>query len=379
MSAQNILNQLSPEGVVQVNSLMDEGKYEDVRVLLGKFSKPDVTALIMEHVAKVKPINPTGSPGGPTPGFSTPTAPAGAADIESMLGGSSFENVIKASTTGGGAEEPKPKATVAVTDAEMHAMWGELNDFDVSILDPNVIEAFKYQGFNPDAVLKSLMKAKKTAKLSNADFLRDVTTLCALAAIKGSVTDKNIKKMTDAGKTRYDSLEKRYNITRGGGKGQPAEVITVARIAAAFPGKIIELLQSGKVPGRDFMGELKTHKLPGVVKHQALAACIPKDLPERSRDFLLDLVTAFSVDQTKTISKTKESLEDLIERQKQFTMVSHNGFYPPEEVRKRIFRGFTWSDILPAITPTATHIKNKWNDFHNVTQQQFMEDLNKMT
>jgi len=192
------------------------------------------------------------------------------------------------------------------------------------------------------------------------------------------MTEKNIKKMSDAGKAQYDVLEKRYNITRGGGKGQAADVITVARVAAAFPGKVIELLQTNKVPGRDFQGDFKTNRLPGVVKHQALAACVPKDLAERSRDFLLDIVTAFSVDQTKTISKTKDSLEDLIDRQKQFTNVSHGGSYPPEEVRKRIIKSFNWNDIFPEIAPVAVTIKSKWNDFHSITQQQFVEDINKL-
>lgn len=374
MSSSKIRETLTTEDSNTLTGLLAQGDFKLVRTFLSEFDKPDVDALINEHIAKGK--KPAAKV--PATGSAAKGPPSGADDIKSFIGtDASYENVDPVESDKHEAKVPNP--AIDVSEKDMLDMWKLIDEHDVTLLDPEVVEAFKYQGFNPDAILKSLMKSKKTAKIDNSEFLRDITTLCALAVIKGSITDKNIKKMSDKGKTQYDLLEKRYGITRGGGRGKPAEVVTVARIAAAFPGKVVQLLQTQKVPGRDFVGEFQTHKLPGVLKHQALAACVPKDLAERSREFLLDLITVFSVDQTRTISRTKDSAMDLIDRQKQFTNVSHGGAYPPEPMRKMIIKGFNWNDIFILINPVATHVKGKWNDFHMVTQQQFMEDINKLS
>jgi hypothetical protein len=372
MSSQNIYAGLSTEDANTLHGILSTSDYKMVRTFLSKLPRPDVEALIQEHQGKGKlPVRDVPRP-------AEPTLPAGAEDIRSMVGTeSSYAILDPVESDKHQSKIPDPK--IEITETEIRNMWNLIDQYDVTVLSADVIEAFKYQGFNPDMILKSLMKSKKVARISNDEFLNDVTTMCALAVIKGSVTDKNIKKMSDKGKAQYDILEKRYNITRGGGRGKPAEVVTVARIAAAFPGKVIQLLQTQQVPGRDFVGEFHTHKLPGVLKHQALAACIPKDFAERSKQFLLDLVTVFSVDQTKTISKTKDSTADLVERQRQFTNVSHGGLYPPENQRKMIIRMFNWNELFSQINPVATHVKGKWNDFTLVTQQQFMEDITSLT
>lgn len=372
MSSANVYNLITAADSELLKGLLQSEDYKSVRKFLENVPNEDVEALIREE--KTRNTQPAT---GPAP-LNIPSPPAGAGEIQAMVSppGSSFVSIAPVESDKHAPKVPDP--TIDVSEQELRSMWDMVDNADVTMISPDVIEAFKYQGFNPDAVLKSLMKSKKSAKISNPDFLKDITTLCALAVIKGSITDKNIKKMSDKGKSQYDLLEKRYNIVRGGGKGKPAEVVTVARIAAAFPGKVVQLLQTKQVPGRDFIGEFHTHKLPGVLKHQALAACIPKDFAERSKDFLLDLITVFSVDQTRTISRTKEGSAELIERQKQFTNVSHGGAYPPENQRKMIIKIFQWNEIFPLITPVATHVKGKWNDFHLVTQQEFLEDIKRL-
>jgi hypothetical protein len=263
----------------------------------------------------------------------------------------------------------------SVSENEMSAMWKQIDALDVTLISDEVIASFQYQGFNPDAILKSLLSSKKKNGINNKQFLSDVSTLCAITIIKGSITDTNLKKMSEQGRIKYGELETRYGISRGGGRNRPAEVITVARIAATFPGKIIELLQSGKIPGRVFVSDLQTHKLPSALRHQALAACIPQTLKERSKNFLLDLVTAFSVDQTRVISKDKSDIAAQIDRQHQFTLTSHSGPYPSEDVRKKIFTKFNWQSHFDLITPVATHIKTKWPAFNLVNQTEFLQDL----
>jgi hypothetical protein len=389
MSSQNIWAGLNESHTKHLTNLLNGGDEAAVRDYLNKFDKADVDALLADHISTPKPktsssFSPKGkapaTPGPSTlPKVDTTGAPAGLADVASAFGttpGSSFVEVPVVEADKHEAKVPDPQ--VEITEKEIHSMWKSIDEYDVTLLDPEVVEAFKYQGFDPSAVLKSLMRSKKANKITQKDFLNDINTLCALAIIKGSITDKNIQKMSDKGKSIYDALEKKYSITRGGGKGKPAEVVTVARIAAAFPGKVIQLLQCRKVPGRDFVGEFQTHKLPGVIKHQALAACIPQSLPDKSKQFLLDLVTAYSVDQTKTISKTKGDTNELLERQRQFTNVSHNGMFPPEEMRKQIIKQYNWNELFDSINPVAVHIKGKWTDFSQMTKDDFLADIKKI-
>jgi hypothetical protein len=271
-------------------------------------------------------------------------------------------------------------SAIDVSEQELREMWidvDEINFLDIEDLE-EIVKTFEYQGFNPDAILKSMIKRMKIAKLTKPQFLKDVSILCALAIIKGSITDRNITKMSDKGKMTYEDLEKRYGISRGGGKGKAAEVVTVARIAAAFPGTVLRLIQEGKVPSRTFVSDFRTHKLPGVLRHQALAACTPKDLPERSRNFVLGIVTAFSVDQSKVISNSKSDVSTLVDRQQQFTLTAHNGIYPPDKIRTTIFKAFKWSTLFVDILPIANHIKSKWSDFDVVTKEEFLSDLAKL-
>jgi hypothetical protein len=58
-----------------------------------------------------------------------------------------------------GTSNPLPDE---ITEAEISAMWTSIDAADVSSLDQESLKIFEYQGFDPKAILISLMKAKKT-------------------------------------------------------------------------------------------------------------------------------------------------------------------------------------------------------------------------
>lgn len=351
----------------------------------------------LANFEKVKPSPQTPRP--PIPVTPTQTRNIGYGSIEGRFntpnnpfpdpGASTVGSTIDFSTTQGQGQTQTAASSVPminvprqrqieISESELRSLWSDIEGMDVTILSPDVVKAFEYQGFNPEAVLRTMAKHKKANNINDRNFLLDVMTLCSIAIIKGSITKENLTKMSDAGKMRYDELEKRYGITRGGGKAKPAEVVTVARIAAAFPGIVIRLLQENKVPGRKFVADLGTHNLPSAMRHQAFAAVIPHDLDDDCKKFLLDLTVCFSVDQTKVISKTKDSLLSMIDRQKQFTDVSHNSVFPSDSNRKQIFKKFNWKKMYPDMLSVATKIKTKWPEIIIVDESHLLSAISRI-
>lgn len=377
MSSESAIKGLNTSQISMISGLIRTGEVARAKELLKERKPEDVEAFVNKVISEDwSTAEDTVDPG--VVGQSGTSAPTGANMAESLMsGGTGFTMISNPAP-----ENVKPGFIPApheeISETELRGMWKEWDEFDTNALSSEVIDSFKYQGFNPDEIMKSLMRKKKQSGVDNPTFLRDMSTLCALAVIKGSITDNNLKKMSDKGKEKYDELEKRYGITRGGGKGKPAEVITIARVAAAFPGKIVQMIQNKQVPGRQFVGELNTHKLPGVMQHQALAACVPQKMDDAARTYLLNLVTAYSVDQTRIISKVKVDTATLLERQKQFTDTSHNGMYPPEAMRNAIMKRYNWNELFPMIAPVAEHIKSKWPEFSTVSQTDFIDAVRKI-
>nr|QEU56216.1 nucleocapsid [Citrus virus A] len=269
------------------------------------------------------------------------------------------------------------KKDIVVTDAQLAAMWTEIDNIDVSTFDRESTKVFDYQGFNPDEVLRSLIINQRKNKVSAADFKSDILLMCSLAIIKGSINEHNFKKLSTEGQSTVIRLEKTYGIKRGSGRSEPANVVTISRIGATFPGKIIQLLVENKASSRKFMGPFKSHTLPQFIRHQGFAAVIPTTLAESTRMFLLDIVTAYSVDQSISISpnkKDKPDLASLYEKQRGFIQTTADNKYPSEIVRKKIFT--TIMIDYDSLLTTARALLKVIPDFTIVTKENFVSDIN---
>jgi hypothetical protein len=311
-----------------------------------------------------------------------PAPPSSSATSEAM---SSLFDKLKKTTTvtdtsvsGGAPTGPPAQQEEGVTQQEMEEMWRDINDYDVSAIDTEEFKVYEYQGFSADAILEAMMKKRKKLGISKAQFLKEISLLTGIAMIKGSINDHNIVKMSDKGKANYTAMESKYGITRGGGKDKAPEVITISRIAAAYPGLVCNLLRHKKVPCRKFIGELKTHLLPEFMQHQAMAAIVPQKLAERSRSFILGLITAYSVEQTRAISKTKDDLTVLMEKQGQFVMTTNGANYPEQEVKEAYFRRYNWQDVTSQMVTVATAIKAKYQPFTLISAAEFLADVGSM-
>jgi hypothetical protein len=244
--------------------------------------------------------------------------------------------------------EAEPEKEIEVLEEEALAFWKELESMTGDdLLDEQVIMDFQYVGFNPNTILKSIIKRGRKSDRTNNQIKSDIAQMCTIAVIKGSITETNLKKMSDNGKKAYGVLEARYGLKKGGSKGVDPDVITIARVGAAFPGSMMRILLKRPDLAKKFSGPFGSKSLPSYLRHQSAAACIPETLEQKSKDFLLGLITAFTSDQSKVISKTssktKKTPPEIYEDQENFVGQTHGSNYPTPEVRKTIFK--TWSLI----------------------------------
>jgi len=306
-------------------------------------------------------------------GYKAPSTDSDDEEVERGADGQNPETSGSGEFKSSGDEGKKP---MEVTDAILNEMWNEIDIMDVSSVDPEALRVFEYQGFNPDAVLRSLLTAVRTNNIDKEQFKNDILVLCAIAVIKGSVNDHNVKKVSDEGQKTMSVLEQRYGIKRGSGRGEKPHVLTVSRIAAAFPGKVVQLIQEGKVSAKKFMGPFKTYTLPPVLRHQSFPAVVPSGLNERTKTFLLSLSIAFSVDQSINITpdkKTKPDLPALFETQRNFIYLTADGPHPKDSVRVSIFKTIIldYDSLLTCARATAGII----SDFKIISKEDFNTDI----
>jgi len=280
-------------------------------------------------------------------------------------------------TEGSGVAVEEPRDFVKEQKL-VDAFWKELESLDpTTLISDEVTDAFKYVGFDPDVVLREILHRGQKKGKSGSVIQKDLIDMVTIAIIKGSVTEKNLKKTSDAGKVFYKKLQDDYSISTGGAKGKDSTHVTVARVAAAVPGVVTQILVKKPEFSKTFVGPFGSKSLPPYLRHQAAAACIPELLSEKLKDYLLGLITAFTADQSKTLSGTKEKPEDLYDMQLNFVMTTHNSKHPSEDLRKAIFQSFSLSNDFDKLNATATRIKKIKTDFQALTQQEIDAELSK--
>lgn len=258
------------------------------------------------------------------------------------------------------------------------AFWKELESLDpVTLMTSDVTDAFKYIGFDPDILLREVLYRGKQKGKDASTIQKDIVDMITIAIIKGSVTEKNLKKTSDVGKVFYKKLQDDYGLATGGAKGQDSTHVTVARVAAAVPGLVTQVLVKRPEFSKTFVGPFGSKSLPPYLRHQASAACIPESLPEKLKDYLLGLITAFTADQSKTLSNTKDKPEEIFDKQLNFVLTTHNSKHPSEESRLKIFQTFSLSSDFEKLNTVAVRIKKVKSEFQTLTQQELDDELSK--
>jgi hypothetical protein len=257
--------------------------------------------------------------------------------------------------------------------------WDELEKMDPSsLISEEVTDAFKYVGFDPDVILREMLHRGRKAGKDKEGIKKDLVDIVTIAIVKGSVTENNLKKTSDAGKVLYKGLQTTYELVTGGARSKDSSYLTVARVAAAVPGLVTQILIRKPTFAKVFVGPFNSKSLPTYLRHQSAAACIPEGLPERLKDYVLGLITAFTADQTKALSKGKEGPEELFDKQANFVATTYGSKHPTEAKRQLIFSNFSLVNDFDKLNVVAQKIKKIKTDFSTLTAQEIEADLGKL-
>lgn len=275
---------------------------------------------------------------------------------------------------------PEAVAVVKITTAELDKFWNDLAQMDpTSLMSKDVTDAFQYVGFNPNLVMSEFILRGKGKGRTSAQIKQDLVDVVTIAIMKGSVTDKNLKKTSDAGKVFFKGLQDSYALHVGGSKGKDSTHLTVARIAAAVPGVIVQVLVKKPDFAKTFVGPFNSRSLPSQLKHQAVAACIPEKTPERLKTYLLGILSAYTADQSKALSKSKDTPEELFDNQMNFVLTTYGSQHPEEPQRIKIFNSLGLSSHHDGLDVVARKIKSVKSDFQLMSKAELDEDLTKIS
>lgn len=262
--------------------------------------------------------------------------------------------------------------------ADIERLVQLINDGDVEALKAEDFDQFQYQGFDPYKIVESLLKVKTAKSIADDDFKKNIFSMVAIGMIKGSVNERNIKKMSDNGSKEVQTIISTYGIKMGGGKNQPSGVITFPRVMATFPDIAVRLV---KVIGpKEFRGgPMSSTTLPGYLEVQVFPAVIPRDIDNDVKRMLMTAALCYSIDQTIQISNLQNpDLKSVSSTQSNFVNVGHGSPVPSNAVRARTFKDLKVADDYEKISAVLEIYKSKIDSaFSILTKEQFTSKLPK--
>lgn len=265
---------------------------------------------------------------------------------------------------------------MSYSKADIEKILTLLSASDVTALSAEDFDHFQYQGFDPIKLAGTLLSVKNKHNIKDQDFRNDVLKMVAIGMIKGSITETNLNKMSDAGKADVTALNTKYGIKVGGGRGQPSTTVTYPRVMATFPDVAVKMTQV--IGGKEFNGgPMLSTRLPSYMQVQVFPSVIPRNTPERARRMLLTASLCYSIDQSVQISQLKDpNLMQLASTQSNFTMVGHNSPVPSAAARLAVFNDLSLSKDYDMILPVLKDYKEKVDQsFDIMTKSDFVSEV----
>nr|QYF49534.1 MAG: coat protein [Inner Mongolia phenui-like virus 2] len=250
-----------------------------------------------------------------------------------------------------------------------------LSSKDLSIFSADEFDKFRFQGFDPNKIAETLLKIKKEKNVPQDIFERDVVVMVGIAVLKGSVTENNLKRISEEGRQSITDLQKKYGIVHGGGQGQAASVITYPRVAATFPDVAIRMI--ALVGARDYPGQpMQSVKLPAFMKQQVFASVIPRQMNSAVQTYLLKAVLCYSVDQTIAIGRVSSpDIPKLLATQGPFVKLAHQSPVAKEEARVELFKSLDWTGVYKMISGVIAKYQSYDKDYTPPSEDAFNEGV----
>lgn len=207
------------------------------------------------------------------------------------------------------------------------------------------IRAFRYQGFDPETVLRHFIDVRSKRSISQENFKLDLRSLIAAGIVMGNVTDRNIEKISKEGKDKLNKLYVKYGLKKGG-VGRQRDAITLPRIMSTFP--ILASKCLAYTTPRSYGNELGCSNLPDCMKLSVFPSLIPLNFNINIKKILLTLSAAYTTEQSIAISDNDNENGDqpdvgsIFMKQYDFATISHKSSYPSNEDRVDYFRSLVF-------------------------------------
>jgi len=224
-----------------------------------------------------------------------------------------------------------------ITDETIQRVLITISSVDLSSLPSALSSRYDFLGFNPKDFIKALLTKQKVKTISNSDFQSDIVKMIYMFVKIGNPNpETNLKRRSPEALTDYTSLRDKYNIVIKA-KAQAANVITIPRVASAFP--ILTMRIGEKLGVRDFVGPYNSAKLPWFCKMQVFPSIIPLTLPDSTRNFLLAANAAYTAEQSIALDKdSTKTAEQFVVEQFRFVMTIYNSPFPDNSQRTAYFK-----------------------------------------
>jgi hypothetical protein len=148
------------------------------------------------------------------------------------------------------------------------ALRDEIINFQFEDLAANVVDSFKFEGFDATHIFQTLKQRNNVA----ASFRTDMNTICLIGMIRGTRSDKIGESMSQAGRTAFNVLVNKYQIVPTVPRLNKKNAITIGRIMSVFPHICLQHALNDHI--RDF-GISSEIALPRACRFPQFAALIP--------------------------------------------------------------------------------------------------------
>jgi hypothetical protein len=183
-------------------------------------------------------------------------------------------------------------------------------------------------------VWKHFATIKEKKGVSDAEFTRDIKDIIILGVMKGNLTEKNKKKMSEDGRKKAEALFTKWDLHMGSVEGL-ATAVSLPRVLSAFPVATTKAVV--KLPARTF-GPVSSG-FPAVISNPVFPALVPQTLHPKLVQSLLGTFNLWATEQSRKISKVMaaKSFAEVFSIQMEYTTISHCSPVPSAEDRANMW------------------------------------------
>jgi len=196
---------------------------------------------------------------------------------------------------------------------KIHQFIGFLEVVTIDQIEATKYGIFEFVGFDPYMIARKFLTVNnyyreiKGMENETLELLRDDIMFCIAACIyMGNLQKKSLQRRTPEGRMKIQYLVQKYNIKIGStSTGQPSDMITFPRCVNSFP--VLSCRMASVLPSKNFEGKpFLSVSVPKPMRLSAFGSFCGSGLAERTKVFLLQVVSCYTCDQTITVSNGEE-------------------------------------------------------------------------